>query len=50
MTNNFRFADKVSIGNEILVEGNDHLTPAKVMNIRSFTMEGNPQLTLIFLP
>ena len=31
----FRYADQVSIGNEALVEGNDELTPAKVINVNS---------------
>ena len=37
----FRYADQVSIGNEALVEGNDELTPAKVINVNSSSMEGD---------
>ena len=37
----FRYADQVSIGNEVLVEGNDELTPAKVINVNSSSMQGD---------
>ena len=32
---NFRYADRVFIGNEVLVEGDDQLIPTKVLNISS---------------
>ena len=37
----FRYADHVSIGDEVLVKGNDVLTPAKVINVSSLIMQGD---------
>ena len=36
----FRYADQVLIGDELLVQGNNEMTPAKVINISSFMMQG----------
>ena len=36
----FRFADYVSIGDEILAQGIDNLTPEKVINISNSVMQG----------
>ena len=36
----FRFADLVSIGDELLVQQKYKLVPAKVTNVSSVTMEG----------
>ena len=37
----FRYADQVAIGDEVLVQENDGLTPSKVINVTSSTMQGN---------
>ena len=34
------YADQLSIGDEVLVQGNNDLTPAKVINISDITMQG----------
>ena len=39
MVFNFRYADQVSIADEVLVEG-EELTPAKVTNVSSLFMQG----------
>ena len=40
--NHFRYADDVSIGDEVLVQGeDDELTPAKVIDLSSSTMQGD---------
>ena len=36
----FRYAEQISIGNEMLVHQNNELTPAKVMNAFDLTMQG----------
>ena len=36
----FRYADKISIGDEVLAQENDDLTPAKVTDTPSFTLQG----------
>ena len=36
----FRFADKICVGDEVLVEGYDDFKPAKVINNTMFTMLG----------
>ena len=46
--NMFRFADVISVGYEVLVEENDQLIPAKVLNISSLMTEGNLSHFLIF--
>ena len=35
-----RYADKLSIGDEILVQGIDELTLAKVINVSDISMRG----------
>ena len=37
----FRYADEVSIGDEVLVQGNNGLTPTKVINVSKITLQGN---------
>ena len=37
----FRFADKVAIGDELLAKGYDNLTPAKVINVSTFKLQGD---------
>ena len=34
-------AGQVTIGDEMLVQGNDELSPARIINISSQTMQGN---------
>ena len=38
--NSLRYADEVSIGNEVLVEAIGHLIPTKVIDISDFIMKG----------
>ena len=35
-----RYATDVSVGDEVLVEKNDQLTPSKVINVASSMMQG----------
>ena len=37
----FRNADQVLIGDEVLVQGNDFLTSAKIISISSIKMQGS---------
>ena len=37
----YRYADQVSVGDEVMVLRNDKLMSAKVMNVSSFIMQGN---------
>ena len=37
----FRFADQLSIGDEVLVQRNYLLTPGKVINVSNIDMPGN---------
>ena len=39
--NSFRYADKVSIGDDIVVKENKDVTPAKVASVWSQVMNGN---------
>ena len=36
-----RYADNIAFDDEVLVQANDELTPAKVTNVSSLLMEGN---------
>ena len=36
----FRFADDISVGDEVLVETNNKLTPVKVIDVSTLVMEG----------
>ena len=36
-----RYAAHVSIGNEVLILENDHLTPSKVVNISILSLQGD---------
>ena len=38
---NLRYADQISSGYEVLVQENDELTPAKVINVSMAIMQGN---------
>ena len=38
--NVYRYADQVSIGNDVLVDETNQMTHAKVINISSFKAEG----------
>ena len=44
----FRYADQVSIGYEVLVEENDQLTSAGVIDVVTITVQGN-YIYIIFL-
>ena len=37
----FRYADQVSVGDEVLVEGNEQLIPAEVINVLTLAIQGN---------
>ena len=37
----FRYADNISVGDEVLVEGNDKLTPLRVINVSNIMMQGH---------
>ena len=37
----FRFADDISVGDEVLVETNNKLTPVKVVDVFTLVVEGN---------
>ena len=39
-----RYADQVSVGDEVLSVKNDHVITTKVINISSLTIEGNYHL------
>ena len=36
-----RYADQISNGDEVLVQGYKELAPTKVLNVTSFMMKGN---------
>ena len=36
----YRFADQVSVGDEMLVEVNDEITPAMVTNVSNLILQG----------
>ena len=36
----FRYADQLTIGDELLVQGNSKLTPAKVIHVSNLVMQG----------
>ena len=40
----FRYADQLTIGDEVLVQGSDKLTNAIVINVSSSLMQGNSNL------
>ena len=44
----FSYADQVSVDDEVLLEVNNNLTPAKIMEISSIRMQGIP-LSMILL-
>ena len=37
----FRFAEQISVGDEVIVPKNDDFSPAKVTNVSVITMQGN---------
>ena len=46
--NTSRYADQLSIGNEVLVQGNNQLTPVKVITISTFTRKGEHSNTSVW--
>ena len=36
-----RYADQVFVGNEVLIERNDEVAPAKVIDVSSLLLQGN---------
>ena len=40
----FRYADQVSVNDQVLVKGNYGLTPALVVNVSDSVMQGNHNL------
>ena len=44
----YRYADQVSVGDEVMVLRNDKLMPAKVMNGSSLIMNGNYSLSYFY--
>ena len=44
-----RYADEVSVGDEVLAQGIDEFTPEKVLNVSTFTWQGNNNFCLIFI-
>ena len=45
----YRYADQVSVGDEVMVLRNDKLMPSKVMDVSSLTMQGNYNISYICL-
>ena len=43
----YRYADQVSVGDEVMVLRNDKFMPAKVMNVSNLIMQGNYSLSCI---
>ena len=37
----FRFAEQISVGDEVIIPRNDELTPAKVTNVSVIAMQGD---------
>ena len=44
----YRYADQVSVGDEVMVLRNDKLMPAKVMNVSSLIIKGNYSLSYFY--
>ena len=45
----YRYADHVSVGDEVMVLRNDKLMPAKVMDVSSLSAQGNYSSTNLFV-
>ena len=45
----FRFANKIIIGDDVLIKKNDKLTPEKVTHISSLTMQGKYYIFFVVL-
>ena len=45
----YRYADQVSVGDEVMVLRNDKLMPAKVMDVSSLIVQGNYSSTNFFV-
>ena len=45
----FRFADQVAIGDELLAQGYDILSPEKVINVSTFKMQGDYLSNQVFI-
>ena len=43
----FRFAEQISVGDEVIVPKCDDLTPAKVTNVSVITMQGDQPFSLV---
>ena len=43
-----RYADQVCVGDEVLVQKNDNLFPAKVINVSSLVMQGDCRFVEFF--
>ena len=41
-----RYANEVSVGDEVLAEGNDEFSPEKVLNVSTFPLQGNHNFCL----
>ena len=37
----FRFAEQISVGDEVIIPRNDELTPAKITNVSVIAMQGD---------
>ena len=44
-----RYAEQLSVGNEVLVHQNKELIPAKIINVSDFTMQGIPSFISLTL-
>ena len=44
-----RYADQVFVGNEVLIERNDEVVPAKVIDVSSLLLQGNKKYQLLAL-
>ena len=47
-SSSYRYADQVLVGDEVLVQGNDEVIPAHVINVTSNIMQGNYFLYCLF--
>ena len=43
----FRYADEVSVGDDVLVQDNNEMIPSKVQEVSSAIMKGKPSLKLL---
>ena len=45
----FRYADQVSVGDEVLAQGNEEFTSEKILNVSTFPLQGNQNCCLIII-